>query len=368
MAVPNEVDTWDLDDVQAFALRATAAEVYAVADALATSGSPRALELLKLFLFARGGPAYEKRLPAILSARALLQAGPPGVQVLSDALTHGPRPRYASSILMMLWRASRGDFSPDELLRVAGPLLDTFDPPAGTSEAARRALSDHMAEALVNPRFFTDIGGWLQKLSLLSDADPLQDEAAADVASLLGEASIRLSPSILGDYAALIAAEPREELVQQFLTAHPALLDPLAASVFPKHRLGTEYATDFAVRRHDDRWLLVEIEKPQDSVFTAQDNFSAPFTHAYGQVLDFQRWVDDDVAYARSAMPGIVVPRGLLVIGRRAGMTERQQKKLAQLVSNSARIDVLTFDDLLRQATVVYDNLHRHPTPRERSI
>jgi hypothetical protein len=169
----------------------------------------------------------------------------------------------------------------------------------------------------------------------------------------------------LNEYASLIAADVEEERYQRFLTEHPALLDPLASRVVPKLRLGTEYATDFAVQRHDNRWLLVEIERPQDRVFTKGCDFSARFTHGYGQILDFQSWVDDNVAYAQKTMPNIIIPRGLLVIGRRAGLSEREAVKLRQLVSNSARIDVVAFDDLLRQATVVYENLHRRPGPQD---
>jgi hypothetical protein len=359
VARANDPEMWNRGDVEEFALRATPDEIQAITRSLAATGDRTALQILKSFLFARGGTTFEKRLPAVLAGRALLQAGPPGVEVLADAIMHGPRPRYVSTLVMTLWRAAHGDYAADALLEGFEPRLETVDPPAGTDEAARRAITDYVADALVNPKRFGDIGIWLQQLAITPEADPTRPEAISEIGSLLADASIRLSRSLLDEYAALIAAAEREETYQRFLTAHPTLLDPLAATILPKLRLGTEYATDFAVRRHDNRWLLVEIEKPQDAIFTTQGNFSAAFTHAYGQVLDFQRWVDDDVAYARKSMPEIAIPRGLLVMGRRTTMSDRQQKKLAQLVSNSARVDVVTFDDLLHQATVVYENLYR---------
>jgi hypothetical protein len=326
MQLPDDARDWGSDDVEAFAFQASPDELQAVMLRLGKIADPRAFDVLEMFMSARGGTIYEKRLPAVLAGRALLQAGPSGVDRLVTALTRG-RPRYRSALIMMLWRAGRGDFSPDELLEALGPHVCSIDPPVGTDEAARRALGDYFAEALVDPTFFMDIGSWLQTLALMPAAELARTQAATDIASLLGEASIRLSRSLLDEYADLIAGSHREETVQRFLTEHPALIDPLAATVLPKLRLGTEYATDFAVRRHDDRWLLVEIEKPQDPIFTAQNDFTAPFTHAYGQVLDFQRWVDDDVAYARRSMPGIVIPRGLLVIGRRTDLSERHQKE-----------------------------------------
>jgi hypothetical protein len=360
MDLPQDPRSWDSSEVEAFARGASADEIQSVVFSLADPGDPPALGVLSQLLRVRGDTTYDKALPGVLAARALLQAGPAGVRILSEALIQGPRPPYASGLLMTLWRASRNDFQPSFRLKLVGLGVTEIDPPRGTAEAAHAALSDYVAEAIVNPNHFSDIGGWMMEISMADDGAD-DRAAAADIGSLFAEASIRLSRSLLEEYARLIEGQQPEETYQRFLADNPALLDPLAAEVLPKLRLGSEYATDFALRRHDNRWLLVEIEKPHDRIFTAQDDFSAVFTHAYGQVLDFQRWVDDHVEYARAAMSDVVVPRGLLVIGMRRDLNARQENKLSQLVSNSARIDVVTFDDLLHQATVVYGNLHKRP-------
>lgn len=357
MQLPNDPKQWSREQVEWFAEQAAAAELQATLAQLAQSCEPDGLEVLRRFLSARGGSTYEKRLPSVLAGRALLSCGPPGVQVLAQALVAGSS-RYQAAHLEALLRATRGDYSADALLREFGPELPAIDPPEDTATAATRALSDFMAEALVNPERLVVLGTLLHQVALEAPSDPSSSYVAAGVLSMLSDASIRLSPSLLDEFETLIAADLREEEYQQFLTEHPALLDPLAAEVLPRQRLGTEYATDYAVRRHDDRWLLVEIERPQDRIFTIGNDFQARFTHGYGQVLDFQQWVDEHRPYAEAAMPSIVVPRGLLVIGRRSELTQRQTKKLAQLVSNSARIDVVTFDDLLQQARTVYTNLH----------
>lgn len=178
---------------------------------------------------------------------------------------------------------------------------------------------------------------------------------------LIGEGSIKLSRSVLEEFEALIDREDREEESQIFLAAHPVLLDPLAAEVIPKQRLGLEHATDYAVRSHDGLWLLVEIERPHDQIFTLGNDFRERFTHAFGQALDFQQWVDDNVAYAQRHMPGITAPRSLVVIGRRESLHGAQQAKLRQFVENSRRIDVVTFDDLLARSRSLYENLW-HPS------
>ncbi|MGH3965670.1 MAG: Shedu anti-phage system protein SduA domain-containing protein [Pseudonocardiaceae bacterium] len=125
------------------------------------------------------------------------------------------------------------------------------------------------------------------------------------------------------------------------------MLDPLAAEVIPKHRLGDDYITDFVIRRHDRRYLVVEIEKPQDRIFTPRNDFTAEFSHAMGQVLDFQGWVAERADYARSNLPNIENPRGLLVMGSRSALTEYQEKKLRRWCINSNSIEVATFDDLV---------------------
>lgn len=105
--------------------------------------------------------------------------------------------------------------------------------------------------------------------------------------------------------------------------------------------------------------MLVEIEKPHDRIFTQAYDFTAEFTHAFGQVLDFQHWVDDNVAYAQKHMPLITAPRGLLVIGMRSDLDSRGEAKLRRFADNSARIDIATFDDLLSGGRNLYRNLHR---------
>ena len=81
------------------------------------------------------------------------------------------------------------------------------------------------------------------------------------------------------EFERLLESELREEDYQRFLADHPVFIDPLASEVIPKQKLGLEKTTDYAVRRSDNEWILVEIEKPQSRIFTKNDNFTAEFTH-----------------------------------------------------------------------------------------
>jgi hypothetical protein len=122
-------------------------------------------------------------------------------------------------------------------------------------------------------------------------------------------------------------------------------MDPLASEIVPKQKLGIELVTDFVVRRLDNRYVLVEIEKPHDRLFTTAYDFSSRFTHAIGQIVDFQEWVDNHGEYARSLMPGISSPRGLLIMGLRSSLSERESAKLKRYCINSTSIDILTYDE-----------------------
>ena len=114
------------------------------------------------------------------------------------------------------------------------------------------------------------------------------------------------------------------------------------------------------IKRLDNEYLVVEIEKPQDGLFTQNNDFTANFIHAFGQVIDFQEWVDAHGEYARSRMPGISSPRGLLIIGRKTNLSQTQLSKLKRYVINSQFVEVLTYDDVIERAENLYNNIHKN--------
>ncbi len=58
----------------------------------------------------------------------------------------------------------------------------------------------------------------------------------------------------------LLTTDPQEEIIQRYLTNSPVLLEPTAARITPKVKLGTEYVTDFVIERTGRQYILVEIE------------------------------------------------------------------------------------------------------------
>jgi hypothetical protein len=170
---------------------------------------------------------------------------------------------------------------------------------------------------------------------------------------------ILITEDLLARFEAILTRKSSENVYQTFLAEHPVFLDPLASEVIPKHRLGSEFITDFVIRRLDNKYVVVELEKPQDAVFTAGDDFSAKLTHALGQVLDFQQWIDFHGEYARSLLPEISSPRGVVIIGTAADFTERQRQKLHRFNMNLSTVQVLTFDEIACNARRLHQNIHR---------
>ncbi|MEA2621823.1 MAG: hypothetical protein QOH61_733 [Chloroflexota bacterium] len=355
----NEPRAGDLDAVKAFVDGAAPRYLGAWFADLAVDDSPDSIALLRATLLVRSDDLMGKHYIPRVAAWALLRRGPAGVATLADLGLSPDTPGaiYPAAVIDSLWWASLGRWT--HLLETAAANMGGIDLGAidqATKDAARRAITDLVAESPFDAEVFDRLIGVVYASRMQPDGQPgLQD----DFLALISRATIKVSQSLLDEFEHMLGAGASEETHQKFLADNPVLLDPLASMVVPKQRLGTEFATDFVVRRLDDRFVLVEIERPDTPIMTRAGDFSAQFTHAFGQVLDFQRWVEDNSAYADRRMPGIASPRGLLVIGMRSALGDDHQRKLRRFIANSATIDVLGFDDVLQRARHLYENLRR---------
>lgn len=302
--------------------------------------------------------------PRIVAA-GLVQHGQQGVDRLASLLGQPAKKPFkvASAILSTLWAAADGRRPWTwRLVDSTSMLWNVL--PVEAQQRAQSALDNIAADATTDyDRFFDVIhflsgeydNAWVEDEN--DEEGRSQRRFATRFFDLITHATIRISPSLIDRLERLIVAEEREEEYQQFLADHPVFLDPLASEMIEKHRLGSEHVTDFVLRRHDGEYVLVEIEKPHDVMFTARNDFSAVFTHAYGQVLDFQQWVRDEIAYAQRQLPGISIPRGVLIIGRTATLSADNLKKLRAFRAANLSIDVLTYDDLIVRARNLYQSL-----------
>lgn len=190
------------------------------------------------------------------------------------------------------------------------------------------------------------------------------DEAKFDhLLSLAVDSHLVLNKEIINQFEYLLNSEPkREEDLQKYLTNNPILLDPFVSILYSKQQLGSDFITDFIVRRMNDQYVLVEIENSTDSLFTQSGSTSSALNTAIGQVRDFQAWVSENISYAQKKLPNIKYPEGLVVIGRKNNLTEIEIKRLTEEnFSRRGHIKIITYDDLLEQARNVHRNLIERP-------
>jgi hypothetical protein len=292
--------------------------------------------------------------------RALVRrliALPGGVEALYQLAWSLPKNKARSAALSGLWAAEHGKHVSTLQGDTTGIASLNVPVDPETSQNAARRLRDLVAEALDDADRFQAVLTFAQSDMYLGP----EGSSVSQLTTLLAESRIRLTRPLIREFRLLIEQAAPELRYQEFLAAHSVFLDPLAAEVIDRHRLGDDLITDYVVRRHDGRYLIVEIEKPYDKIFTRNGDFASGLTHAFRQVLDFLGWIDANVSYARTKLPGIESPDGLVIVGQRNGLSHEEQDKLRRFCANSRRIEVLTFDDLATRAEVLYDSLHYTP-------
>lgn len=330
---------------------------------LATNEDQSSFNDLLQFLAVKDRHTYDKHVTPALACRGLLQKGEKGVEAMLHALNDLKGAIHPSIILDNLWHASRGTFAPIHFLSATATHSVFTEPPSQkTIQAAKIAFRDFVSESQRDLEKFNVLGHWLFFSNIRIDSSELtQDDLCKDIFSTITESSIRISRKLLNQFRVLLSKQSAEEVYQRFLSTNPVLLDPLSSTVFPKQSLGLEFKTDYVVRRLDGEYILVEIEKPQDKIFTRSSNFSSKFSHAFGQIIDFLEWIDTHSAYAKSLMSGISSPRAMLIMGTRKDMSLHQQSKLKRLNQSLKNIEILTFDDVMSRGESLYANIHGEP-------
>lgn len=312
------------------------------------------IEALREKVVIKNKDTYAKHSISKYAARMFLTFGVAGVRELRELFDVADSPLTAGDILLTLLKASQKSYVKPLFVGESAPQKY----PTITEEMAKEAnhaLQDIFAQSLIDYKTFSYILNFLY----MQNINPLQEVLVQDVFKLLRDSTIKINDKIITDYQFLIDRNgTKEELFQKYLSEHPILIDPLAMEIIPKQLLGKDYITDFVVRKYNDQYILVEIEKPDTPIFTRNNDFTSHFSHALGQVLDFQEWVESNIAYAQKLMPNIVSPLGLLVIGRSSDLTERQIGKLKRFnINNQSKLRVATFDSLLVDSKRLHKNL-----------
>jgi hypothetical protein len=164
--------------------------------------------------------------------------------------------------------------------------------------------------------------------------------------------------------------EENEIVFQEFLEAHPELLD-LYGRVIPQPRfsypagtspIGKSYVEpDFVISYNDGTYRIVEIERPNKRISTSRGQPRSEVTQAVFQLSEFRTFIEDHANVLQSDFPGIRASgcRYTLIIGRKEISPESpfcNFENLRAHVRGTYRADdVWVFDDLIDRARTALD-------------
>jgi len=213
--------------------------------------------------------------------------------------------------------------------------------------------------------------GWEAQLSK-PDEDALRDfQAAFLTRNIAGREVLELPPQeeqrltklkadeLLDQFNELLQGAQREEELQVFLKDHPEFLYPDFIQCRPKFKLGEDYVTDYVllVQGHQGpEYVFIEIERPEKELFTDSGQFSAKFTQAKNQLLDWDNWLTKNHAYVSPKLPNLYKPQFHLVIGRSNGLDIERKEKIQSEFSGTTR-RFSTYDDLANRFKVIIERL-----------
>lgn len=153
-----------------------------------------------------------------------------------------------------------------------------------------------------------------------------QQDYAAIVSNVMRGVPITMLVGTLHEYRRLINSFPPESDMQKFLEKNFVVLEPSFKQVFTKNDLNKYKLpqADFLIKTTNDRYILVELESPQDNLFTESERPapSAQLNHALAQIQDYISYFRNNIEVCRNSLPGISVEdiSGLIVIGKKSGL------------------------------------------------
>lgn len=325
---------------------------------LVSDSSDESIEVLADFLRIKDTDTNGKHITPKLATIGLINLGKRGIDRLISIYSEIDGHIYPKSILDCLWFASNNllmHFADLFHLKIIDPLHTTLD--EETVKLVRDVFCDIVLSSSNNDELLSTFveNTIIYKDFLLSKG--IDVNISDDIITILSETSLKISNILISKFSMLIEMQSNEEQYQKFLKDNPIFLESTAFSVFDKHKLGDDLITDFVIETLVNDYYVVEIEKPQDNIFNKNGDFSGKFTHALGQVLDFIDWIESNIAYTQKKLPGIVSPKGILVMGRSNQLNNEEIRKLQRFNKNSNSITVLTYDDLVLKAKCLYKNL-----------
>jgi hypothetical protein len=177
-----------------------------------------------------------------------------------------------------------------------------------------------------------------------------------------GKIPVTLLAASLREYGRLLDnQEISEEQMQVFLENNPIILDVTTQRMFPKQRFGEKFVADFLIERSDFRYIIVEIEKPSDELYTNEKppRPSRKLREAETQIKETLTHVRNNVHYFKQNFPIMSVEnlRGLVVIGRGDKLVPDHKRRLREDNAFANEYEIITFDELFNKVRTLLENL-----------
>jgi hypothetical protein len=180
---------------------------------------------------------------------------------------------------------------------------------------------------------------------------------------------IRAMELLLQEFEQLLNKPDVDEVrdIQPFL-ADPkrwVLLNPYCKHVWPQKLLGNKYKVDFILEESDGSYTAIEIESPNFPLFTKSLKRHYKLRDAEDQVRDYCDYIDRnlDSVEREEELAGIFRPRGVVVIGRRRTLRQKELRKLASLNRENGRYTIMTYDDLIDRVKALINSIRTLISP-----
>lgn len=154
---------------------------------------------------------------------------------------------------------------------------------------------------------------------------------------------------LVDDYKNLLNNAKSEEEVQKFLNENPVLILPNYEEVMIKPTLSDQYIPDyaFATRRNGRlHWTFVEIENPDKRIFTKQGQFTAQFTQAKNQLLQWDSFISQNILFLKEKFHDLNRPSFYLIYGRNDELDSDNKSIIESEFASNVNRKFSTFDDL----------------------
>jgi antiviral defense system Shedu protein SduA len=210
-------------------------------------------------------------------------------------------------------------------------------------------------------------------LWIFADAEQLNIQTASSLAfqdystivsRALGGIPISMLARTLVEYHKLLEKKNLKEYeIQGFLQHNFVILEHSYKRIFTKDELRKFKMpeSDFLVETYDGKYVIVELESPQDRLFTDEKppNPSRELRNAQTQIQDYLSYFRNNILYCRNTFPEISVENvsGLVIIGRRKMLNEKQKRSFNQLVGTTQVYHISTYDELFQRTNALLKNI-----------